>query len=487
MSKKIWLAVLMVTLVAVPAFATVQNVKVSGDIDSTWVVRNNFDLGLNQTTNSNGLKGVAPEVLGDRNQNIFITQTRLKVDAELTENVATTIQLINERPWDDNDGGDATDVDLCQAFVELREMLYQPLTVKVGRQHLQYGNSFIIGPGGPNNIATNTLTGVADDLTKRTALDAVKVVLDYNPLTIDGFMAKVDADTVTAVVDTDDDVDLYGVNANYQLGDDRNTAVEAYFFTKTDKRTSTGGTLGTKTDTVYVPGLRASTNPIEGLNVQAEVAWQRGNKATTSTSGADRADNIQREAMGVQLITNYVVPLAATKKWNPSVMGVYTYVSGDHNTPIAADRGGWASSSEKYTAWDPMFEDQAGGTIYNTLFDLTNVHIAMASAQVNPIEDVTTKVTWTGMWLDRKVNTDKYGTSGAGVFNMRQPNATSPITPVVTSDRGVGYEIDADVSYAYTEDVSLSVSGGWFVPGDFFDSRNEEIATQFLTSVDVAF
>jgi hypothetical protein len=44
--RKLLVAALMVML-ASPAFAAIQNVKVSGDITSTFVDRSNFDLGLN--------------------------------------------------------------------------------------------------------------------------------------------------------------------------------------------------------------------------------------------------------------------------------------------------------------------------------------------------------------------------------------------------------------------------------------------------------
>jgi hypothetical protein len=46
-----------------------------------------------------------------------------------------------------------------------------------------------------------------------------------------------------------------GVNANYQLGDDMNSVVEAYIFSKFDH---SGYGAGSKTDKIFVPGLRAS-------------------------------------------------------------------------------------------------------------------------------------------------------------------------------------------------------------------------------------
>ena len=39
-----------VALIAVPAFAEVQNVKVSGDIDSKMINRNNYDVGSTSAT-----------------------------------------------------------------------------------------------------------------------------------------------------------------------------------------------------------------------------------------------------------------------------------------------------------------------------------------------------------------------------------------------------------------------------------------------------
>lgn len=479
--KKVLLAVaVLAALVAMPAFAAVQNIKVSGDIDSTYVYRDRFDL--------SGRNGGTTQF----EQNLFITQTRLRVDADLSDNVSATVALINERTWNNegDDGvADESDIDLNLAYVTLREMLYSPLTVQVGRQRFNYGNAFIIGAAGPNNtINDGGLNGVAEDLTKRRALDGVKLVFDYHPLTIDMFAAKVDSNNNAGTGRHNDDVDLYGINGNYQLGDQWNTTLESYFFSRLDRSLQT--VAGTKTDSVYTPGLRASTNPIKGLNVQGEVAWQGGNRATTSSTGAARADNLPREAMGAQAIVNYQVQHEKVAKWKPVVTGVYTYVSGDSNPSNSSNAAGnmTTASKEKWTAWDPLFEDQGAGTIYNTLFDLSNSHIAVASAQLNPIEDVTAKLTWTGIWLDKEA-TDGSGLVGAGAlksFNMRQPDGTT-IQPVVTSNRDVGYEVDADFNYDYTEDVKLGLSLGWFFPGGFFDSANNENAKQALAHVGVVF
>jgi len=78
------LACALIVGLALPAFAEVQNVKVSGDITMYGVTRNNFTLG-----------STIQEADDTGSENASIVRVRL--DADLTENVGTTIRLINER------------------------------------------------------------------------------------------------------------------------------------------------------------------------------------------------------------------------------------------------------------------------------------------------------------------------------------------------------------------------------------------------------
>src|SRR3989338_4739983 len=245
MKKRLILAVLAVAsafFAAAPAFASVQNVKVSCEIDNTWLVRDQFDLG----TRSAG---------ENYYQNLIFTQTHLHADADLTDNVGATIGLINERAWGDD--VDATnDMDIHLAYVTLREMLYSPLTVIIGRQAFAYGNSFVMDATGTNNnVASGGLNGVAEDFTQRTKLDTVRLVFDYNPLTVDVVAAKSSQGTLTGQNPQDDDIDLFGTNANWQIGDGWNSVVEGYFWAKIDQSTKDDVAVGAKADTVYMPGV----------------------------------------------------------------------------------------------------------------------------------------------------------------------------------------------------------------------------------------
>ena len=486
MRKILILAVLSIALVAMPAFASVQNIKISGDIDSTWLVRDQFDLGDQSNLSDNNFY-----------QNLMITQTRLRVDADLTDNVAATVALINERAWD-QDATAANDIDLNLAFVTLREMLYSPLTVTIGRQNFAFGNSFVIDSAGINNIVSSDgLNNVAEDLSKRRALDAVRMTLDYNPLTIDIVAAKIDANTVAGTGPHDDDVDLFGINANYQLGDDMETVVESYFWAKIDQNVKTSRATGAvagrnrpKADTVYMPGVRATTNPIKGLNVQAELASQFGNKTFTATESAS-ADNINRRALGAQVISSYMLPFEETAQWSPVLSSSYTYVSGDSGEQEPS-KINLANPQEYYTAWDPMFENQGGGTIYNTLFNLTNLHVVTFKAQAQPLEDVTASVEWNTLWLNKDLADTDLGSVTEGVcqgtdcFTMNQPDGTT-LNPVMTSNRKLGDEIGLALTYDYTEDVQFGARMDWFVPGGAFHIANDRAASQVMINGNVNF
>ncbi len=466
MNKKIFLSLAVAVLMAAPAFAAVQNVKVSGNITSSYLNRQDFDF----NTTANGQ---------DRwKQSLFLTQTTLRVDADLSDNVSTTVGLINERAWGSEPSANGftsasnTEVDLYLAYVTLREFLYSPLTVTVGRQVFAFGNSFIFDATGTNNSASGPLGGIAGDLTMRTSLDAVRATFDYKPLTVDVFFGKTNSGVVTGVGTKKDDSDVYGINANYQLGDAMNTVVEAYLFGMNTGEGATIGALG-RSQKLYVPGLRASTNPVKGLNVQAEAALQRGNGITTAASSV----NQQIRAYAFQGMASYALPVAELEKYKPVVSGSYTYVSGDKRL---------SAENKDITAWNPFFENQGGGTIYNTIFNLSNLQIVNATLSASPIADVTTSLSWNGLWAAQKL-TAAAGSDPFGTFTPVQPDGVTSLSHQVSSNKHLGHEYDAKISYAYTEDVTFGLNLGWFVPGRAFTAANHGTAKQAIASVGVNF
>jgi len=514
--KKLLAAVLMVVL-ATPAFAAIQNVKVSGQITTTFLDRNNFNLGeFNQTEYNNspdhalGVDSPDSGKYGLTKQNVFITQTILRADADLSDNVSTTVGLINERAWNaentPNTTGSAltsasvsnldTNVQLYLASITLREFLYSPLTLTIGRQTFNFGNGFIIGDGLPNQSGGN-LQYIAQDLTQRTSYDGVTAVLDYKPLTISMIYFK-NGQTNNSLQglygSNSGSSDYYGVDAAYQLSDPMSTLVEGYMFDRFNgdnyalEGPGTPAGAADKGDTLYVPGLRASTNPIKGLNVQGEVAWQLGQHPVTFGT-AQEAE--RRDAFGAQFMASYALPVL--DKYKPTVNASYTYVSGDKNGSENDNSTGvvGSKSAKIYSAWDPMIEGQGVGTIWNTLFTLSNMNILSAGASISPLEDVTATFTWSDLWA-----ADSY-TAAGNQLALYQPNGgTNLLYPDTKAGaRGLGNEFDVNLTYNYTEDVTFGVSLGWFAPGSAFAAvsnagnglSNKTTASQAEASVGVKF
>ncbi len=446
--RKIILAVCLMALVSVPAMAAVQNVQVKGNVNSYYLYRQNFDL-----ISSN-----------NDEQSEFLTQALLQVSADLTDNVKTVIRLINERVWNEDPGSTSSGVDINLAYVELRELLYSPLTVIIGRQDWRYGNSFVFDSAGTNNSAPTDsgFSAVARDLTSQTALDAIRFILDYSPLTLEGFYAKV-ASTTPTLSDNDDDQYWTGLNATYKVGDKMDTVVEGYLFARTDKSDTTGS-IKNQVDFLKIVGGRFSTNPLEGLNLQGEIAHQGG-----TISDSPTADQKQkRDAWGFQGIVNYKIP--ALKQYNPVLQYVFTKVYADTSK----------TTDEKYTGWDPARENQGGGTIYNTLFNLTDAIIHTVSVSANPMEDVTTKLSFTKLFAMEDID--------ATTLALQQPDRATTVSPSILpgSTKELGVELDLTTTYDYTEDVQFGLNMGVFKPeGQLFISN--DYARQLIANVNVAF
>jgi hypothetical protein len=285
--------------------------------------------------------------------------------------------------------------------------------------------------------------------------------------------------------------DVYGINGNYQLSDPWSTVAEAYMFSRLDGHNNFAAYEGPtvagnldKGDTLYVPGLRASTNPLKGLTTQAEVAWQLGHHPVITGNSVQESE--RRDAMAVQFLASYSLPVL--DKYKPAVNAAFTYVSGDRNA-YANSNNDSNKSAKSYSAWDPFNNAQGSGTIYNTLFPLSNMYIYSLGATANPLEDVSATFTWSGLWA-----AERFGAQNP--LYILQPddsgtlalNGENYLLPVTTNKLGLGNEYDLNFSYSYTEDVTFGVSLGWFVDGDAFAKGvDRATASQAMANVNVKF
>ncbi|MBU1061875.1 MAG: alginate export family protein [Candidatus Omnitrophica bacterium] len=473
------ITVAVIALFAVPTFAEVQNVKVSGDVNSAGVYRNNYDLmpaARNSTYDDNATDGQS-----SANNNFLYTQARVRVDADLTDNVMATVRLLSEWDWctADNTSGDGDNVDIDLANVTLKEAFYSPLTVIVGRQELRYGTGFVIADPDTNTTsADSNLT--AGDMSLRKSFDAVRAILDYNPWTVDMIFAKID-ETGTRM----NDETLYGVNVAYDF-EQYDGEAEAYWFLNRDDDQATPGTAGTATEDadalspgheIHTLGVRGSLTPAENLNLLGEVAWQRGD-----FDGHNATVKRDQDAYAFQLAGDYTF---AAITWEPLVRLGYTHYSGEE-----------IDDTGDQEAWIPLYEDQSHGVVANYILgginggQNSNADILNVGASAVPMEDLTVSLDYYRFWLDEKLVSSDNGSPAAG-DRLDWVNITETSYNMKIDD-DLGYEIDVALNYDYTEDVKMGLCAGWFVPGKAFDGedsneRNDETAMQVLATLDVAF
>jgi hypothetical protein len=460
---------------AAPAYAETQNVKVSGSLDVYGFYRKDFDL---KSSNDAGTIpfGTAMPTANTANANqrsdadsYLMSITQLQAAADLTDNVSTVFNLVNQRDWNANDfvsgtttaatttntGPNEFDIVLDLAYVKMKEIFYAPLTLTIGRQDLLFGRGFIIGwnPQDPQGVTQ------ADEFTALQAFDAIRGTLDFSPWTIDVVYSKIDENSHNA----EDDVDLWIFNANYKFSE-YNMVAEGYYIVQTDKN-AVNGASGTANNDTQTLGGRVQFDPISQMTLGAELAYQFGHyRATVGASERDR------EAWATDIFAEYRFE---NNPWNAMAGVEYVMLSGEENI------GSTATGS--YGAWNGAFRGPTYGWIHEYLetYYLTaqtddqsagqNLEFISLYGSIKPMTDLLISGVYYTYWTPERVHL----TAG----NLGSPSHSSDL----------GDEIDLTFTYSYTEDVSFKLMLDWFFPGGFYSKGNDATATQVVSQVSVVF
>jgi hypothetical protein len=455
---------------AAPAFAETQNVKVSGSIDAYAFYRGDFDLSKNndRATNGTGLSALGTNVNKSDTDEFFMGITQVEVSADLTDNVSTVVNLINQRDWNSSqlDSVGATtnaanefDITLDLAYVQMKEIFYSPLTLTIGRQDIWFGRGFVIGN---NNRAWDPQGTIeANEYSATTAFDAIRATLDFNPWTIDMIYSKIDENHNGP----EDDIDLYGANVNYKFAE-YNAVAEAYWFSEMDRGSiaSTSGLTGvvgsfasgdTRTNDTNTIGGRVQFDPISQITLGAELAYQFGDYQATNL-----APSRDRNAWALDIFGTYRWDYT----WKPELTLEYVSFSGESDVTAGstADYGSWNTlyRGRFYTAYEDFREFVYGTTDTADQSGTQNSNMLQAKVGIKPLEDLLLEGSISWFWTDEDV---------------------------ASRNDQIGWEFDTQATYDYTEDVSFGLLAAWFVPGDFYNSPNDETATDIVSSVKVTF
>ncbi|MBN1687929.1 MAG: alginate export family protein [Candidatus Omnitrophica bacterium] len=473
-----WLTLVLCVALAVPAFAAVENVKLSGDITIRGLYRDGYTLGNLETSTYNG--GV---FAGDDDQKFFMSTVRLRVDADLTENISAEVELMNQRDIDAPSGGaqgsplatngtvfqgaggsaanDQFDVILNLANITIKELYYPELSVKIGRQNIQWGEGFAIGSsqlGNPD--PSNTIS--ADEFSMFNSFDAITARIDNAPWHFDLVAAKVREDQI----DAGDDHDLVGINVG-RVFDAYSAEGEIYTLLSRDRdQANNWGDVYTEPEVVYAIGLRGSVRPWDRLKLAGEVVWEFGEEGGANgvlPQGVNDASSTLRaftlNGRERQNIMALAYDLRAEWDWLeapwPTKLGLgWVFYSGeDRNESDNTSTNYRPLFRGKYYSAIREFQGQFYFTDVGVTPGYTNQHQVMFDASFHPFnnQDLTFFTRWLLFWLDE--------------------------VPIAGRGKFIGNELDMTLDYAYTEDLTFGLIGAFFWPGDYFDTDRTTVNT----------
>ncbi len=329
---------------------------------------------------------------------------------------------------------DSDTVDLYQAYVRVGDLKQFPVTAKIGRQELIYGDERLIGNGDWNNVPRS--------------FDAAKLRYESELLWLDGFVAL-------PVIPRDDrfnranEHDYFsGVYAStkkllpksetqfYVLS--RNTSTDSPTFVK---KTLVG--LPSPRDIYTVGGrVKSGAGEFGPWDFEAEAAYQFGRFKTSAAS-----KSLDQEAIATHVAGGYTFGDAFGK---PRVGLEYNYASGDSDP-----------TDDKHETFENLFPTNHKFYGYMDFVSWQNIHDVRFTASIKPLNKLTVTGDVHGFWLADN-NDFFYTVAGA-------PRTTGGYGIKPAAGAYVGTEIDVVATYALKPYALLQAGGGHFFVGDYVD------------------
>jgi hypothetical protein len=438
MSKRLIMLMVLAFVVGITAsaFAEVQNVKVGGDLSANYLNRQNLFF----TKDSADADST------------FASHTRVKIDANLTDNVDVCFRLLNERTWGSADSetttpGQPTAIDLDLAYMSFKDFMKDtigvPLTLVAGRQNIKIGSGLLIGSAGTNQSNTTQLPIGAGDLSYRGAFDAIVGVWQWLPefTVITGYVNAAESSVIEG-----NDLNVYVVDGAFAFGEDYKNLVLGGTYALSHQDKADTGVAGQDINNF---GIRASAGLIENLNVEGEYVYQTLRK--DSANAYIDQNNKNKSADAWRLAASFGMPDVV---WAPTV---------------AADV---ASLSSK---WNVMHESWVPADLANLIFQNTNMRVIGATVSAKPMDAMMLKLRYANFKARQAV--------GATYTSVGTTNTYT----TVAGKKELGSEVDLAMLYDYTEDVQFALCYGKLMPGKAFAESNRKSASQVLGSMKVTF
>ncbi|RMF98440.1 MAG: DUF3373 family protein [Candidatus Schekmanbacteria bacterium] len=414
-----------------------KSIRLGGEIRTRWEILDAFDLDRNNT------------------DDFFLIRTRFSIEATPVENLRIFIQAQDARVGgDERDvrGGmrgdlqyvrfqsfhDDNNLDLKQGYFDIANLGGLPVTLRIGRQVLSYGDERLVGANDWDNFGRS--------------FDAVKLIIEpAEGVQVDAWYAKVVEELKDDRLDEDDDVDFYGLYMTTSNFEDVGLkTMDLYGLVLRDSgldNTMKPGTLmlpaGLVRDldakdsaTIWTVGTRlVGVLPmLETLDYNVETAVQMGSIG---------ADTHHAWAIHGEVGMSFPDIMMA-----PRIGAFFAHASGDSSPS--------SGSSNTFLNLFPENHDKYGRIDF---MNWQNMYDVGGNITIKPIEGLTAIIEYHNLRLAEE-NDAWYGSPRPDLYFMSGKRVN------IDGENGVGDEVDLTLQYDYNEYVSFEGGYSLFIHGD---------------------
>ncbi len=382
-----------------------------------------------------------------------LNQTRLWADADVNEHLRVFIQLQDARTF----GAEGTTVgyansysenailDLHQGYFDLKKLFDMPLTVRVGRQEIIWGDHRVIGNFVWSNVGR--------------VFDGGRFMWDTDTIHAEAFAMKVDEDGYLLNGQTSGESDGSGSSDENiyaaQLAFKKlvpSALLELMYICKSDQDDSaTNATLvgtantGAAGDPINIHDFGARIDGkvpnLEAIDYTIESHAQVGNYGTQN-----------QEAWAFAGKAGYTLKNVA---WTPRIGFEYDYASGDSD-----------ATDGEHETFDNLYPTNHWAGIYGfaDLVSWQNMHDFRGQVKVSPTKKMTAQVDYHYFMLAEEGD-------GWYLANATLASATRPTGGYDTRDDELAQEVDLTVSYDLYKNVKILAGYSYFAAGDWIENN----------------
>ncbi len=324
-------------------------------------------------------------------------------------------------------------LDLHQAWVRLGDPKHFPLTLKIGRQELSYGDERLVGAFDWNNIGR--------------VFDAARVRFERETFWVDAFAGRVVLANDGRLNVANDYDWFWGLYASSRALVPKQET-ELYFLARNTGLESPAATTGRPqaggpgARDIYTIGLRVKSLPgrFGGWDYEAELAGQFGN-----FRNAAQGRRLTHEAFAAHLAGGYTWSQFKTA---PRLGLEYNYASGDRDP-----------TDDRHGTFENLFPTNHKFYGYMDFFSWQNLHNVRLNAALKPAKGLSLTADYHLFWLAQTADFF-YAASGL-------PRRTGGYGAGSGQGNFVGSELDLVLTCAIKNRGALQAGYGHFFRGDY--------------------